>query len=119
MGILFQNLDADFCRRMATVVGSKLLCKTNARIQVRYFLITQPVWTLITVSIADAMDKPTLQLLYAPRFFPTRFFTRVFPNLISSLTDEVMPVNTLLLLIVIALSIYLCVAMVAPEKFQE
>ncbi|WP_371453652.1 K(+)-transporting ATPase subunit F [Cellvibrio sp. PSBB023] len=27
--------------------------------------------------------------------------------------------NTLLLLIVIALSIYLCVAMVAPEKFQE
>ncbi|WP_141229375.1 potassium-transporting ATPase subunit F [Cellvibrio mixtus] len=30
-----------------------------------------------------------------------------------------MPVNTLLLLIVITLSIYLCVAMVAPEKFQE
>jgi K+-transporting ATPase KdpF subunit len=27
--------------------------------------------------------------------------------------------NTLLLLIVIALSLYLCVAMVAPEKFQE
>ncbi|HCS66122.1 MAG TPA: hypothetical protein DIW64_19765 [Cellvibrio sp.] len=65
------------------------------------------------------MPLPPLQLLYAPRSLPTRFFTRAFPNLIWCLTDEVIPVNTLLLLVVIALSIYLCVAMVAPEKFQE